>query len=309
MGKVITITANPMLDKTLKISVLEKGATHRASASTSIAGGKGINVSRQLKRLGIETVATGFLGGPIGQQIGQILTQEGIPNDFVSIESNTREGFTILEKDGMWTAFFEPPAPVSSHEVAELTKKTASLAQEGDWLVFAGSVPNPELNSLYGNLISLAHERGISTFLDTYGEALKKGIQAKPSVIKINTQEYEECFGKKVQDEKDCREALEHLGTISSTAILTRGGGTFFFTHGGLSWRGTPPTVKEVNAVGSGDSMSAGFLAGWLRTGDIAEAMGWGAAAGAANAARWSVADSSEEEIRKLLSGVRLEAY
>jgi len=307
MGKVITVTANPMLDKTLRLPVLQRGQTHRALSSVPIAGGKGINVSRQIKRLGMETLATGFLGGPIGQQIAAILTQEGIPNDFVKIQSNTREGFTLLEEDGTWTAVFEPPAPVFSKESGELAKKISSFANAGDWLVLSGSVPYPPLDSLYSTLITYAHSQNISTLLDTYGAALRLGIQAKPTIIKINTREYEECFGKKILDEKDCWAALEHLGKISPIAILTRGEGSFFFTYEGKCWRGTPPEVNEVNAVGSGDSMAAGFLATWIKTGNIEEAMRWGGAAGAANAAKWSVADSTEDEIRKLLPGVRLE--
>lgn len=305
---IITVTANPMLDKTLRISKLQRGQTHRASSSWGIAGGKGLNVSRQVQKLGLETLATGFLGGPIGNQLREILREEKLRDEFVEIAATTREGLTILEEDGVWTAVFEVPARATPTEADALVNKISSLAKEGDWLVLAGSVPNSELDTLYRTLITWAAAHGVFTLLDTYGNALKEALHSHPTLLKINNKEFEEYVGEKITTTDEGIAAIKKLSEFTEIAILTQGGGSFFASHAGNYYLGTPPKIQEVNAVGSGDSMSAGFLWKWSTSRNFEESLRWGAASGAANAAKWSVADSTETEIAAHVPNVKLEA-
>lgn len=120
---VTTITLNPMLDKTVHIDRFVRGAIHRATALENVAGGKGINVARQLKVLGIPSVATGFLGGKVGLTVAELLQQEGIEHEFVQADVPTREGVTYLESDGTATAVFEPAHTIPVERVHELSKK------------------------------------------------------------------------------------------------------------------------------------------------------------------------------------------
>src|SRR5512146_877795 len=132
---ILTVTLNPMLDKTVRIGRLERGHIHRAERMGMVPGGKGINVSRQLKHLGIRTLATGFLGGEVGTIVAGLLKEEGIEHDFVFTESLTREGVTYLEPDGTWAAVFEPSLRIDVRYVHELSAKIGSLAPKSTWVV------------------------------------------------------------------------------------------------------------------------------------------------------------------------------
>ena len=141
---ITTVTLNPMLDKTVSVDGVRRGAVSRASGVSMVVGGKGVNVSRQLRRLGEETVATGFVGGEIGSMLERLLDGEGIPHSFVRIAGMTREGVTYLEPDGTMTSVFEPPGRVTAPEAEHLLEECRALAGNSDWVVCSGSSPSPE---------------------------------------------------------------------------------------------------------------------------------------------------------------------
>ena len=125
---ITTVTLNPMLDKTVAVDSLRRGAVSRASGVSTIVGGKGVNVSRQLSRLGEETVATGFIGGEIGSILERLLDGEKIPHRFIRIAGMTREGVTYLEPEGTMTSVFEPPHSVTLAEAGRLLEECRALA-------------------------------------------------------------------------------------------------------------------------------------------------------------------------------------
>jgi 1-phosphofructokinase family hexose kinase len=305
---VMTITLNPMLDKTIYVDRLERGAIQRSSKTEMVAGGKGINVSRQLRRLGIKTKATGFLGGEVGSIVSRLLTEETIEHDFVRTQAATREGLTYLEPDGTWTAVFEPSLRVEQSSVHELEKKISDLASKSTWIVCGGSSPGDEADDVFYEAIALADRNGISSMLDSYGRAFELGLKAKPTLVKPNKREFEMMFHQSLATESDHVRAVQFLLDQGARySILTDGGHVFYAGIQGHFWKVTPPQIKAVNATGSGDALVAGILYGFHQGWKFERCLAFGAAAGAANARVWEVANSSLREILSLEASVKIQ--
>ena len=304
---ITTVTLNPMLDKTVHLDSLERGKIHRAPKLEMVAGGKGINVSRQLKRLGIETVATGFLGGEIGTIVRSLLDREGIHHDFIATDVMTREGITYLESDGTRTAVFEPTGRIPEHCVDELRKKVRELVKRSSWILCSGSSPCPEADDFYRQAILSAREAGVKSVLDSYGEAFRLGVGAIPTLIKPNKDEYRQTFGRDFRTEKELQTKMdEWLKAGIEYVILTDGANPAYAASSSGRWKIDAPSVKSVNPVGSGDAMMAGLVYGFEQAWTFEQCLAFGAAAGAANARTWDVARSSLEEITSLQQQVNI---
>lgn len=297
-----------MLDKTVHIERLERGAIHRASKVEMVAGGKGINVSRQLMRLGVETVATGFLGGKVGSIVSKLLQEEAIDQDFVLIGPMTREGVTYLEPDGTWTAIFEPTLGMEPRLIHELNRKIDALASKSTWIVCGGSSPAQEADDIFYEAIISAHRAGISSVLDSYGYAFELGLKAQPTMVKPNKREFETTFRRSLASEVDHISAINFLLDQGvQYCVLTDGGHTFYAGAQGHHWRVVPPQVKAVNSTGSGDALIAGILYGFQQGWEFEQCLAFGTAAGAVNARTWEVASSSLEDITSLESAVTIQ--
>lgn len=309
---IFTVTTNPMLDKMIRVDEVSLGQTRRATSVELIAGGKGVNVSRQLVCLGAKTCAMGFLGGYVGQAVRQCMEADSIPHDFTGIAATTREGLSMVDAQGTITAVFEPAAAVQPEEQEAFMEKIGELAQEGDWIVCAGSVPCESLNGFYTRLHGWAQSRGILFFLDTYGPALAHILshQSTPlDGLKMNDTEYRGAFQGGLQSGDDFVQAVRKLAkTHARKAILTCGAEPFYAAEADVVWRVESPPVEALNPVGSGDAMSAALLWAWEQGMEMAEALRWGAAAGAANASRWEIANATRAELEPLVEKVRVEA-
>ena len=290
-----------MLDKTVYVGALQRGAIHRADKMEMVAGGKGINVSRQLKCLGVKTKATGFLGGEVGSILSRLMSAEAIEHDFVLTNAITREGMTYLEPDGTWTAMFEPALSVDGEFVHELSGKISSLASQCWWVVCGGSSPGGAADDIFYEAITNAHHAGVPSVLDSYGNAFELGLRALPTLVKPNRREFESTFHKTLETETDFVEAINFLlGKGVNYCVLTDGPKSFYAGVQGHYWKITPPQVRSVNTTGSGDAMIAGILYGFRQGWKFERCLSFSAASGAANASKWDVANSSLEEISKL---------
>jgi tagatose 6-phosphate kinase len=302
---IVTITLNPMLDKTVHIDRLERGAIHRAQKMEMVPGGKGINVSRQLRRLGVKTLATGFLGGEVGGTVARLLSTEGVDHDFVMTDAMTRDGVTYLEPDGTWTALFEPSLRIDVRFVHELGKKIEALASKSTWIVCGGSSRGRESDDLFYEAIVSAHKAGVPSLLDSYGNAFELAMKAQPTLVKPNRREFEATYGRKLETPVDHIYAVDFLlGKGARYCVISDGGAAFFAGMQGHYWRVTPPKVKAVNPTGSGDTMIAGILYGFRQGWKFERCLAFGAAAGAANARIWDVAALNLEDITNLESEV-----
>jgi tagatose 6-phosphate kinase len=295
---ITTITLNPMLDKTVYVEAVRPGKIVRASRVEYIVGGKGINVSRQLHRLGSDTLATGFAGGEIGALLDRLLNEEGLSHGFVRVGGMTREGVTYCDRNNVQTSVFEPPHHVTREEADTMVSLCRSLIGKSSWVVCSGSSPSPEADNIFRDVVAMARGAGIPSVLDSYGNAFQLALTSVPVLIKPNKEEYEQMFGKRLEKEDDFRSALDSLLRLGVTyCIITAGAAPFYAATREGMWKVRPPEVKAVNATGSGDSMVAGFLFGLTHGWEFERCLRFGAAAGAANASVWEVAASSREQI------------
>lgn len=305
---ITTVTLNPMLDKTVRLGALRRGSIHRAESMTMVAGGKGINVSRQLKLLGVDTLATGFLGGATGSMIRELMDQEGIRNDFVETGILTREGVTYLESDGKATAVFEPSLKPPVESVHALSRKIDACSRESDWIVCSGSSPGGAADDVFYEAILSAQRAGCHSALDSYGVAMTLGLKGLPTIVKLNKTEFEQSFWIELKNESDIRRELAKLVSAGvEYCMITDGSWPVYAASKKGEWKFTPPAVLPVNAVGSGDAMMAGVIHGFNLGWEFDRCIRFGAAAGVANALVWEVAVALVEKIMKEEQNIRVE--
>ena len=184
---IVTVTLNAAMDRTLLVPSFQLGHRHRASNGFGSAGGKGVNVARALRRLGVPVVCTGFVGGQSGTQIAESLTGEGILNDFVRIEDNSRTSIAVLDPlSDQYTEINEWGPEVTEAELDALREKLAYLTQGAEYVVLAGSLPRGVDASFYAELVRDLNRRQILTVLDTEGEPLRLGVEAEPHLVSPN---------------------------------------------------------------------------------------------------------------------------
>lgn len=305
---ITTVTLNTMVDKTVSVEKIEKGLIHRARRVTMVAGGKGVNVSRQLTMLGMQTVATGFYGGETGNMIARLMSGEKIPHDFIRIESLTREGVTYLENNGTVTAVFEPPHTINPEEAAALIRKCTDLADRSTWITFNGSSPHRNADSIYHDIMERVQNTSLHTVLDTYGEPLRLAIGKKPFFFKPNKEEFEKTFNIKLDTEEMYRRSLDDcIQRGIGCTIITDGANPAYVGTPEGHWLVHPPQIRTINPTGSGDALIAGFIYAFEQKMHFEDTIMFGIAAGAANAQTWDVAQSTFEEIMILKERVKIE--
>ena len=283
---VYTITLNPALDYEVLVDGFQAGGLNRTSQEHLHFGGKGVNVSTVLHNLGVETTALGFVAGFTGRAL-----EDGLTRVNVKIRSGGGAGETEINSQG---PAIPPPA------LEALLQKLDRLSA-GDVLVLAGSLPAGLPGGVYRTILARVDGRGVLTVVDAARDLLRGVLPCRPFLIKPNSAELGDLFGKDSLSEEEilsCARALQAQGARNILVSLAGDGSLLLDERGACRRLGVPPgTVRHT--VGAGDSMVAGFLAGWLSTGDYAAAHRMGAAAGSATA--FSEGLASGEEIRKLL--------
>lgn len=261
---IITVTLNPAVDKTADLNHFEHGGLNRLTNIINDAGGKGINVSKTIKALGGNSIATGFLGGSAGMLIETALNDLGIEHDFIKVSGNTRTNLKVVEQSGFVTELNEPGPEISDENMKALTEKLLSYAGEDTIYVFAGSIPASVDKDAYCDLIRAVKEKGSKVFLDADGELFVKGLQAQPTIIKPNKVELEEHFG---MEHSATEEELVFMGKklledgMELVAVSRGAMGALFFTKDAVySCPGLK--VEAHSTVGAGDAMVAALTYG-----------------------------------------------
>lgn len=251
---IITITPNPALDVSGTVPKLVPNEKAYVSHEMRLPGGNGVNAARIAHRLGAEVIATGFLGGSVGKEFAQLISQEKIPQHFIEIKAQTRSNVTIsLEKGHEQTRLsFPGPKILKTEKDALLYFLERSLPQ---LIVVGGSFPEGITTGFFNQLIKRFHENEVPVFVDIPGKLLRDVIGARPFFIKPNLTEYQEMTGKKVSKIKDVLKlarSLSHL--VPLQCISSVEGGALLVTpeH---AWYGTIPKLKVQSTVGAGDSM------------------------------------------------------
>lgn len=281
---VYTVTFNPALDYVVSIDGFRAGDVNRARREAIQFGGKGINVSTVLRNLGVENVALGFLAGFTGQALEQGLRDSGIRTDFIWLpEGLTRINVKI--KAGEETEINGRGPDVPAGALDELFARLDRLGS-GDVLDLSGSVPASLPDDIYKKILARLDGRGVLTAVDATRELLRGVLPYRPFLIKPNNRELGEIFGKTLLTDgeiEDCARRLQEMGA-RNVLVSMAGDGSLLLDETGACRRLGVPRGTVRNSVGAGDSMVAGFLAGWLQTGDYALAHRMGAAAGSATA-------------------------
>jgi 1-phosphofructokinase family hexose kinase len=306
-GTVLTVTLNPMIDKTVMVDAFRRGTITRGSAVSIVVGGKGINVSRQLRLLGVETLALGFAGGETGSLMRRLLDAEGIPHAFIDAGGMTREGLTYREADGTATSFFEPQHDVSEAANRLLVALVTEHMKDADWVVCSGGSPCRTTDATFADIIAAARAQGKPVVLDTYGAAFLAGLRKLPTLIKPNKQEYEETFGTRLSGIQDMVQAAKEIVRDGPAAcIISNGGAHGVAVLGEQAYVFEPPAVQPVNPTGSGDTFIAAFLSASLKGWPAVETLAFAVAAATLNAAMWDVASVSPEAIAEMVPRVVL---
>jgi len=262
---ILTVTPNPCVDKTIFVDHVELGTIIRGKKATAIAGGKGTNVSRVVKALGRPTKALQIVGGHTGAHIEEMIrVQDGVETVPVWVSAPSREIVTVLDTSKhVQTAYMEPGPEVTVEEAARVAQVFERQVAEAKVVTFNGTVPCALLNSLYYDLISVAAGRGIKTVLDSHGPAFAEGIKAKPFMVKPNIEETERFFGEELRTDTDILTAVMKYHQLGvDCVVISMGARGAIASLDGRVFRCTPPKLKEVNPVGSGDAL-VGKRADW----------------------------------------------
>lgn len=300
---IYTVTFNPAIDYVVRLDTpLEVGTVNRAAGEDCVLGGKGINVSGVLAQLGCESTALGFVAGETGAWLERGLAAQGIRTDFVHLkEGMTRINVKIKAQEETELNGAGPAIPEQAQHVLE--QKLDAL-QEGDVLVLAGSIPASLAQDTYERLLARLEGKGVLAVVDATRDLLVNVLQYRPFLIKPNNHELSEIVGEPLTTPEQIAQAAHTLQQKGARNVLVSmaGDGALLLTESGEVHRIGVPKGKVVNSVGAGDSMVAGFVAGWMQTRDYAYALRLGTACGSATA--FSLGLATKEKIEMLLNEI-----
>ena len=300
---IYTVTLNPSIDYVMKVDTFQEGTVNRAQEVMYYPGGKGINVSRVLNRLGVPTTALGFTAGFTGEFIKEKMLEEDIRERFVEVAGKTR--INVKLKADSETEI-NGSGPIVNEEGMELFLRQFATIKEGDVVVLAGSIPDTMKPTIYEDLVKKCALKNVKVVIDTGGKTLKDLLSYKPFLIKPNHHELGELFGVEIKDRNEAiKYAAEiHEQGVENIIVSLAGDGALLYSSEGVFVAKAP--IGEVkNSVGAGDSLVAGFLAGYSFNGNVKEALQYGVAAGSATA--FSNDLCQKTQVQSLLEKIKIE--
>lgn len=294
---IYTVTFNPSLDYNISVENFKPGEVNRTTEEMICEGGKGLNVSVVLKNLGVESTALGFLAGFTGNEIKRLVKRRGIASDFIEVEEGlSRINIKIHAKEESEINAKGPK--IEDKHLQKLYRKFDTL-QDGDILVLSGSVLPGMSEMVYKDIMEYLEKKNIKIAVDATKQLLTNILPYHPFVIKPNHHELGELFGVEIKNKKDAVTYAKKLREMGAqNVIVSMGGkGAVFISEDGSAYESNAPKGKVVNTVGAGDSMLAGFLAGYIKTGDYKESFKLGICAGSASAFSKKLAEKAEIEM------------
>ena len=302
---IYTVTLNPSIDYVIKLEHLNTGHVNRVNSENVYPGGKGINVSRILKTLGNDNVATGFVSNFTGDFIKNSLYEQNIKSDFIQLDN----GFTRINvkiKSDEETEINGQGPHISEEKLNELFNKLDEL-REDDILILAGSIPSTLNENLYEVIMDKVKESKAKVVVDATKKLLLNVLKYNPFLIKPNNHELEEIFNVRIHNEEDIITYANKLKDMGAKNVLVSRGkdGALLVTEDNKVYVSNVPKGNVINSVGAGDSMVAGFVCGYLNTNSYEEALKLGAASGSATAFSSDLA--KRELIYKLIDHISIE--
>jgi 1-phosphofructokinase/tagatose 6-phosphate kinase len=308
---IVTVTLNAAFARTITVPNFQRGQRHRASAGLPLAGGKGVNVARSLKLLGVPVVATGLAGGQAGLRIVERLTAEAILNDFVRIEEESRTTTAVVDPtSNTYTEINEWGPAVRPEELQMLREKLDYLTQGAELVVFAGSLPRDVDDEFYAEVIRDLSRRQIPSALDCEGEALRCGVQAEPFLVSPNQAEAEGLVGQEFHDDEDFQMGLDQIAEMGARNVLiTAEFGCYALLREERTirrYRVEAPRLDPVSTVGAGDTLLAAFVAAHVAHRPREDALRAAVAAGAASTLELGAGTFDPRQAAQLQAGVEL---
>lgn len=299
---IYTVTLNPSVDYIVRVEQFEIGSLNRTTDDTKFPGGKGINVSRVMKRLGVESSALGFIGGFTGQFVKDFLANEKINTDFVQVSGDTR--INIKLKTNVETEINGLGPMITDEQLGEFMEAFEKMTKE-DIVVLAGSIPGTLPPTIYKKIISLCKEKEIKVVADVSGEALEEVVQLKPYLIKPNHHELGDLFKTNVQTPEEALVYAKKLVNqgVENVIVSLAEKGALLVTENDC-YIANVPKGNVVNSVGAGDSVVGGFLSAYTKNAPLEDAFKIGVASGSATA--FSMELCTKEKIEELLPQIQV---
>lgn len=305
---IFTVTLNPAVDRELTVDEIVFDTVLRASDWRVDCGGKGFNVARMLKSLGISSVALGFAAGKSGEMLDDKLRTLGIETEFVWVAGETRTNVSIVSaENGQYVKVNEPGPTITKADLAQLAQKIGERVRAGDWWVLAGSLPPGVPPVYYTELIEIIQSAGAKVFLDTSDEALRQNCGAKPQLVKPNDEEAHALTGLPVSTHTEIAAVGKAISAMGpGCVIISLGKEGAVLVDKDQAWLAASPKIAAANPIGAGDSMVAGVVWGLSQGDSMQDALRKGIACGAATASRKGTTVGTREQVNELLSQVQI---
>lgn len=296
---IYTVTFNPSLDYIVTVDNFTTGRVNRTTTEFMYPGGKGINVSIVLKNLGYDNIALGFEAGFTGEEIIRRISDMGIIHDFIHVDSGLSRINVKIRSDNESEINGQGPAIEAGH-INKLYQRFDKL-KNGDILVLAGSIPTVMPDSMYMDIMKYLKGRNIKIVVDATKDLLVNVLEYRPFLIKPNNHELGEIFGVELKTRDEVVEYAKRLQKMGAVNVLVSmaGEGAVLVAEDGSIFKTPAPKGVVKNSVGAGDSMVAGFIAGYLNSGNYVEAFKMGVCTGSASAFSDKIATKAEVEALK----------
>ena len=297
---IYTVTFNPSLDYIVTVDNFTCGVVNRTKSETMYPGGKGINVSIVLKNLGYESTALGFIAGFTGRRLEELLEEKEVKTDFIKVNSGMSRINVKLRSDEETEINGQGP-DISKEDIKKLYEKLEGLKQ-GDILVLAGSIPDVMPKSIYMDIMKYLEGRRVEIVVDATGELLVNALKYHPFLIKPNSHELGEIFGVKINNKDAAVYYADKLRAQGARNVIVSmaGEGAVLVAEDGSVYKLEAPKGRVKNSVGAGDSMVAGFIAGYIEHHNYEKAFKMGICTGSASA--FSEEFATREEVTALIA-------
>lgn len=305
---ILTVTLNVAIDKRYVVEKLSINTVNRVKECSYSAGGKGLNVSRVASIAGADILATGFVGGHAGAYVIEALENQNVKSDFIRVNGESRSCINIFdETNRTQTEFLEPGVSVTNDNKKDMLNKFTQLLEQCKIVTISGSVPRGIDGSFYKELIQITKKHKKKVILDTSGKLLEDAMEAKPTMIKPNSDEIEMLIGREIKDREDLIDIacdIQKSG-IEVVAVSLGKDGSIIVCEEGV-YQAIVPTIDAVNTVGCGDSMIAGFAVGFEKDLSMIDTIKLASAISAANAMNVETGFYKTEDMKIILPKVRV---
>ena len=303
---ITTVTLNPAIDTRYFIEDFKEGRLFRAEKTIKSPGGKGLNVTKVLKQLDANVVATGILGGKNGERIQENLKKMNIKEEFYVSSAETRVCIAVLGKYSE-TEILESGEELTDSDLRAFEKKFMELVEKSDVITMSGSLPKGMEAGYYQKLVEMVNRKGKKVILDTSGKSLLEGVKGKPYLIKPNFDELEYVLGESIDGRDKIKKAVEKLKNLGAQNVLVSLGGEGAIYFGEKVLKITIPKIKIHNTVGSGDSSVAGFAKGLDDGLELDEVLKLSMACGMSNAQSMETGRVIPEDVKGFMENITIE--